>query len=210
MSKPTIVFDLGGVLIDWDRRYLYRKMFNGRTAEMAYFLDNVCTLAWNSELDAGRPFVEAIAAKIAEFPEYEPYITAYHTRWPEMVMGSIPSTVAILSELRQAGYPTAALSNWPAETFSIVKQQFDFLNWFDEVVISGDVGVVKPNPPIYQILLERIGRKPQDCVFIDDVLNNIQAAKQLGFRVIHFQSPAQLRSDLSKLRIFYDSTHVTT
>ena len=201
MSKLTIVFDLGGVLIDWDRRYLYRKMFNGRTEEMEYFLDNVCTLAWNSGMDAGRPFAEAVATKIAEFPEYEPYITAYHSRWPEMVMGSIPGTVAILSELRQAGYPTAALSNWPAEAFSIVKKQFDFLNWFDEVVISGDVGVIKPNPPIYQILLERIGRKPQDCVFIDDVLTNIQAAQRLGFHVIQFFSPTELRDELNKLSI---------
>jgi 2-haloacid dehalogenase len=200
-TKPTIVFDLGAVLIDWDRRHLYEKMFNGRTAELNFFLDNVCTLAWNAEMDGGRPFSEAIAAKIAEFPQYEPYITAYHTRWEEMTGGSITGTVQILADLRQAGYPTAALSNWSAETFPLVRPRFEFLNWFDEIVLSGEVKVNKPDPAIYYILLERINREPQDCVFIDDSLPNIQAAQQLGFQAIHFQSPAQLRQDLRGLTI---------
>ncbi len=200
-AKPTIVFDLGAVLIDWDRRHLYRKMFNGRTAELDHFLDNVCTLAWNAEMDAGRPFTDAITAKIAEFPQYEPYITAYQSRWEEMTVGSISGTVEILAELRQAGYPTAALSNWSVETFPLVRPRFEFLNWFDEIVLSGEVKVNKPDPAIYHILLERINREPQDCIFIDDSLSNIQAARQLGFQAIHFQSPAQLRSDLKKQEI---------
>ena len=201
VSKPTIVFDLGGVLIDWDRRHLYRKMFNGRPEEMEYFLDNVCTLPWNSELDAGRPFSEAIAAKIAEFPECEPYITAYHSRWSEMIKGPIIDTVAIFAKLRQAGYPTVALSNWSAEKFPVVKHQFDFLSWFDEIYLSGELKLVKPDPAIYHVLLERLDREPQACLFIDDSLANIQAAKRIGFRVIQFQSPAQLRSELISLGI---------
>lgn len=199
--KPTIVFDLGAVLIDWDRRHLYRKLFNGRTTELDYFLDHVCTLQWNGTMDAGRPFSEAIAAKINEFPAYEPYITAYHTRWVEMVVGPIDGTVEILAEIRQAGYPTAALSNWSAETFPIVQPRFEFLNWFNEIVLSGEHNVIKPDPAIYHILLERIDRQPQDCVFIDDSPSNIQAARQLGFQTIHFQSPAHLRLDLEKLGV---------
>jgi 2-haloacid dehalogenase len=201
MSKPTIVFDLGAVLIDWDRRHLYTKMFNGRTAELDYFLDHVCSLAWNAEMDAGRPFADAVAAKIAEFPQYEPYIAAYHTRWEEMVAGPIEETVSLLAKLVEAGYPTAALSNWSAETYPKVRAKLEFLNWFDEIVISGDYQINKPNPAIYDILLERIGRQPQDCIFIDDSLANIQMARQLGFQAIHFQSPAQLRLELERLEI---------
>ena len=199
--KPTIVFDLGAVLIDWDRRNLYEKLFNGRAAELDYFLDNVCTLSWNAEMDAGRPFAEAVAAKIVEFPQYEPYIAAYHTRWEEMTVGPISGTVEIFAELRQAGYPTAALSNWSAETFPLVQPRFEFLNWFDEIVLSGEVKVNKPDPAIYHILLERINRQPQECIFIDDSAANIEAAQQLGFQAIHFQSPAQLRQDLIQLGV---------
>jgi 2-haloacid dehalogenase len=199
--KPTIVFDLGAVLIDWDRRHLYEKMFNGRTDDLNYFLDHVCTLEWNGEMDAGRPFTDAVAAKIAEFPAYEPYIAAYHNRWEEMIVGPIDGTVRILAELLEAGYPTAALSNWSAETYPKVRTQFEFLNWFDEIVISGDHQVNKPDPAIYHILLGRINREPQACVFIDDSPANIQAARQLGFQAIHFQSPAQLRQDLAKMGV---------
>lgn len=201
MTKPTIVFDLGAVLIDWDRRHLYRKLFNGRTDELNYFLDHVCTLAWNAEMDAGRPFADAVAAKITEFPEYESYITAYHARWSEMIVGPISGTVEIFAELRQAGYPMAALSNWSAETFPIVQPQFEFLSWFDEVVVSGDLKLIKPDPAIYHILLDRIGRNAGDCVFIDDSLANIVAAQQLGFQAIHFHSPTQLRQDLAKMGV---------
>ena len=199
--KLTIVFDLGAVLIDWDRRHLFQKLFNGRTTELNYFLDNVCTLAWNAEMDAGRPFTEAVAAKIVEFPQYEPYITAYHARWEEMTVGPISGTVEIFAELRQAGYPTAALSNWSAETFPLVQPRFEFLNWFDEIILSGAVKVNKPDPAIYHILLERLNRQPQECVFIDDSLPNIAAAQHLNFQAIHFQSPAQLRSELVSLGI---------
>lgn len=199
--KPTIVFDLGAVLIDWDRRHLYEKMFNGRTDDLNYFLDHVCTLEWNGEMDAGRPFADAVADKIAEFPAYEPYIAAYHNRWEEMIVGPIDGTVRILAELLEASYPTAALSNWSAETFPIVQHQFEFLTWFDEVVLSGDVKRIKPDPAIFHILLERVARDASDCVFIDDTQANVKAAQQLGFRAIHFQSPAQLRQDLAKMGV---------
>ena len=121
VSKPTIVFDLGGVLFDWNPRYLFRKMFNGRYHEMAYFLKNVCIPESNGEMDKGRPFAEAVAAKITEFPKYQPYIPAYHIRWPEMIAGAIDSTVAILSEFYHARYQTVALSNWPLGTFSMIQ-----------------------------------------------------------------------------------------
>jgi 2-haloacid dehalogenase len=201
MSSPTIVFDLGGVLIDWNPRYLFCKMFNGCTEEMENFLENVCTLQWNSALDTEPSFDTAVADKIVEFPDYEPYITAYHSRWPEMIGGPILDSVAIFDDLRQAHFPTAALSNWPPETFQTVKQNLHFLNWFDEVILSSEVQMAKPDPQIYHVLLNRLGRRSQECVFIDDSIANIQSARQLGFQVIHFQSPNQLRSALSKLGI---------
>ncbi|MCP4426982.1 MAG: HAD family phosphatase [Chloroflexi bacterium] len=196
MKKTAIVFDLGGVLIDWESRHLYRKMFDGNTAEMEYFLSEICPLTWNAELDAGRPFAEAVAAKIQEYPAYEPYIAAYDARWEEMVVGPIAGTVTLLAELKTAGYPVYALSNWSAETFPIVSRRFEFLNWFEDIVLSGEVKAVKPDARIYEIMLERIGKRPSDCLFIDDSLPNIEAARALGWQSIHFQSSEQLRSKL--------------
>ncbi len=199
--KPAIIFDLGAVLIDWDRRHLYDKLFNGRTAERDYFLDHVCTLEWNATMDAGRPFAEAVAAKIVDFPNYEPYIAAYHTRWEEMIVGPIDGTVALMSRLKEAGYEVHALSNWSAETFPIVRPHFEFLDWFGEIVLSGEVKTIKPDPEIYRILLERIDRLPEDCIFIDDSAANISAARDLGFQALHFHSPARLQADLTALGI---------
>jgi 2-haloacid dehalogenase len=197
--KPAIVFDLGGVLIDWDPRHLYRKMFNGNRAEMDYFLSEVCPMRWNAELDGGRPFAEAIAAKIQEHPAYAPYIAAYHARWEEMVVGPVTGTVELLAELKAAGYPLFALSNWSMETFPIVRHRFEFLDWFEEILLSGMVKVVKPDARIYEMMLARINRKPQECLFIDDSLPNVEAAQALGWQGIHFQSPEQLRSDLDEI-----------
>lgn len=199
--KPAIIFDLGAVLIDWDRRHLYDKVFNGRIAERDYFLDHVCTLEWNASMDAGRPFAEAVAAKIAEFPDYKPYITAYQTRWEEMVVGPIDGTVSVMSALKEAGYEIHALSNWSAETFPLVRPRFEFLDWFEEIVLSGEVKTIKPEPQIYRILLERINRLPEDCVFVDDSAANIAAARNLGFQTIQFHSPARLQIELTALGV---------
>ena len=190
-NTSTLIFDLGGVLIDWNPRYLYRKLFDDEV-ELEYFLTEVCSLAWNAEMDAGKPFATAIAERIQIYPTYAPYIRSYQERWLEMIRGDIPGTVHILSQLRQAGHPLYALSNWSAETFPLAEEKFGFLHWFQEIVLSGKEKQIKPNAAIYQTLLARIGKEAEACIFIDDSLVNVQAAQQLGFDAIHFHSPTQL------------------
>lgn len=195
-KQPAVVFDLGGVLIDWNPRHLFEKMFNGNEAEMDYFLTVVCPLEWNEEQDAGRPFAEAIAERSEMYPQYAPYIHAYHGRWIETIRGEMLDTVAVLAELRDGGYPLYALSNWSAETFPLVKSRFEFLSWFDEIVISGQVKMAKPETAIFEYLLQRISREAEDCLFIDDNERNILAATRFGFQTIHFSTADHLRSEL--------------
>ena len=196
IHNSAIIFDLGGVLVRWERERLFRPLFNGNEAELEYFLAEVCSLEWNNQMDAGKPFAQGIAERVALFPQYREQIRAFHERWEEMIPGSIEGTVALLDELRQAGYPLYALSNWSAETYPRVCARFEFLGWFDQVLLSGEVGLRKPDPAIYRILLERVGRRAEECIFIDDTLENIHTAAELGFQVIHFHSPSQLRAAL--------------
>lgn len=194
-TKPAIIFDLGAVLIDWNPRYLYRKLF-AEEAEMERFFAETDLSNWNLKQDEGRPFAEAVAELSVQFPHYEPYIRAFHERWEEMMPGAIAPTVEILAELRKADYELYALSNWSAETYPIAQARFEFLQWFRAVIISGKVKVCKPDPRIYAHLLRIIGRPVEECIFIDDSLTNYNAAVQLGFQSIHFQSAEQLRADL--------------
>ena len=195
-KQPAIIFDLGGVLIDWNPRYLFGPMFNGDEAEVDYFLSVVCPLEWNEEQDAGRLLTAAMEERSQVFPDYAPYIQAYYTRWEEMIGGVFTGTVNILSAIRDNGYPLYALSNWSSETFPLVQSRFEFLNWFDELIISGQVKVAKPDPAIYKLLLDRIHRPPDQCLFIDDSERNILVADRLGFQTIHFSSPDLLLADL--------------
>lgn len=196
--KPVVVFDLGAVLIDWNPRHLYRKLFSDEQ-EMEYFLSEVCSPAWNVRQDGGRSFAEAIGSLVDRYPKYRSMIKAYFERWDEMVPGAIEGTVAILSELKQHDFTLAALSNWSAETYPKAEQRFEFLTWFDEIVLSGRERHVKPQPEIYHILLHRLGCSPQDCIFIDDSTPNVEMAAQLGFSAIHFTTPEQLRKDLVRV-----------
>jgi 2-haloacid dehalogenase len=198
--KPAVVFDLGGVLVDWNPRYLYRKLIEDEAA-VERFLAEVCTPEWNLKQDAGRPFAEAVEELIVQYPDQHELIRAYHLRWEETVGGPIEGTVEILAELKRAGYMVAALSNWSAETFPVARRRFDFLNWFDVAVISGEVKMVKPDPRIFELLLERLGRRAEECVYIDDVEANVRAARELGFRAIHFTSPDRLREELKRMEI---------
>ncbi|MFN0119852.1 MAG: HAD family hydrolase [Blastocatellia bacterium] len=200
MSKPAIIFDLGGVLVDWNPRYLYRKLFVSE-ADMEIFLRDICDGDWNEQQDAGRPFAEGVALLCAQHPEHTALIRAFHERWIEMVAGPIEGTVEIFRELRAAGYQIAALSNWSAETWALTRPLYPFFDWFEEMVISGHEGVIKPNPRIYQILLQRIGRRAHECVFIDDSMKNIGAARAMGFRTIQFRSPEQARRELNAMQI---------
>ena len=194
---PAIVFDLGGVLIDWNPRHLYRELFEDE-AIMEWFLAEVCHTAWNEEQDRGRAFAVAIEEAAARHPEHRPLIEAYFERWAEMMAGEIEGAVAILEALRAAGLELHALTNWSAETFPHARERFAFLEWFQSILVSADVGVVKPDPAIFQLLLERIGRTPAECIYIDDNPRNVTAAQRLGFDAIAFQSAAQLREALGQ------------
>lgn len=197
-KQPAIIFDLGGVLIDWNPRHLYRQLFNGNETKMDYFLTIVCSQEWNSKQDAGYPFSQAVADRIKLFPEYEPYIRAYFSRWEEMIKGEIKGTVKLLSNLRDNGYHLYALSNWSAETYPLIYKRFNFLSWFEEVVISGQVKMIKPNASIFNLLLNQINFSAQECLFIDDSDKNIETANRLGFQTIQFYSPDHLNLELCK------------
>ncbi len=192
----AIVFDLGGVLIDWDPRHMYRTVFDDE-AEMERFLAEIATLEWNSQHDAGRPWADGVAMLSDEHPEYAHLIELYQERWVEMLKGPIDGTVAILAQLKSTGHEIHALTNWSSETFPIARNRYDFLDWFEHIVVSGEEKVIKPDPRIYQILLDKIGRNAYECVFIDDGIKNIEAARQLGFTGIHFRRPEQLRTELA-------------
>ena len=197
-SQPnTLVFDIGGVLLDWNPRYLYRKLFDDE-AEMEVFLRDICSQAWNEKQDAGRSFAEATDELIQQYAEHAELIRAYDERWLEMISGPIEGTVALLERLHKTGYDLFGLSNWSAEKYHVAEEQFPFLHWFQAVVVSGEVKVTKPNPEIYHLLLGRVNRKARDCLFIDDSKVNIDTASRLGFHTIHFQDPKGLQEQLSR------------
>jgi 2-haloacid dehalogenase len=191
----AVVFDLGGVLIDWDPRYLYRKLLADEAA-VEEFLATVATPEWNAELDGGRPFAEGVAALTRRHPAHAAAIAAYHERWPEMLGGDLPGSVELLAELRAAGVPLYALTNWSAETFAITRQRFEFLDWFDGLVVSGEEGMVKPDPRLFRVLLDRFGLAPEATFYVDDSPANVAAARRLGIDAVRFSDPEQLRRDL--------------
>jgi 2-haloacid dehalogenase len=195
--RPAIVFDLGGVLIDWNPRHLYRKVFDDEAA-MEWFLAEVCHSAWNEEQDRGRTFAAAIEEAAARHPDHRPLIAAYFERWDEMMAGPIEGSVTILEELKAAGYELHALTNWSAETFPFARARFAFLDRFESILVSAEVGLIKPDPAIFELLLERIRRPPAECLYIDDNPKNAAAAAALGFDAIAFESPDQLRAALRR------------
>lgn len=197
----TVIFDLGNVLIEWDPRHLYRKIFTDE-AEMEYFLANVCHGAWNKEQDRGRPFAEAVQAKITEFPQYEAQIRSYHERWSEMLNGPIEENVQVLEDLRQKpDVQLYAITNWSAETFPVAQQRFAFLKYFQDTIVSGDLKLVKPDAAIYQVLLDRQPIVPEQAIFIDDTYENVVGAEALGLRGIHLTLETDLRKELEGLGV---------
>lgn len=197
----AIIFDFGNVLLEWDPRYVYQRFFPDDPEGMERFLREVNFMEWNLLQDKGRPFTEGVAILSREFPHYAHLIQAYHDHWTDSLGESLAGTVEILKELKQAGYPLYGLSNWSAETFPHARRKHDFFDLLDDMVISGEVGHVKPHPEIFQILLDRIGKPPKECLFIDDAPANIQQAQKMGFATIHFQSSEQLRDALHELEI---------
>ena len=199
MPNPGIVvFDIGGVLLDWNPRYLYRKIFDDEQ-EMDYFLTHICSHTWNLLQDAGRPPAEGVAELSARYPHYAEQIAVYHSRWLETLNGTIHDSVAILQELQHRDTPLYAITNFNQETFALCRQHFDFLNEFLGIVVSGEVKLLKPDPAIYLRLLHDYQLRAEDCVFIDDSEVNAKGAQKVGMHGIHFQSAPGLRLELQKL-----------
>lgn len=197
----TIIFDLGAVLIDWNPHYMYRTLFADEE-EMKNFLGAVCTSDWNEEQDAGRSLQEGTEALVGKFPEHEANIRAFYSRWKEMLGEPLWETVEIFKELKDSKkYKIYALTNWSAETFPIALQRYDFLGWFDGIIVSGVEKMRKPTPEFYRLLFSRHGVKPGEALFIDDNYRNVAAAEKLGIKSIHFTSAAHLREVLNELNI---------
>jgi 2-haloacid dehalogenase len=201
----AVVFDLGGVLIDWDPRHLYRTLFADEAA-MEDFLATVATSEWNRAQDAGRPWAEAVEELAARHPDRRELIEAYWRRWPEMLGGPIEPTVEILDELRRADVRLYALSNWSAETFPVARPRFTFLEWFDGIVISGEARLIKPDPRIFELLLRRFDLDAATTVFIDDHAANVDAAAAIGMRALRFVDAPTLHRDLLGLGLLADGT----
>lgn len=199
-SNTAVVFDFGGVLMDWNPYYLYRK-YLGDDREIERFLDEIGFHDWNVRMDGGRPFSTSVAELSLKYPQYTGLIRVFDERWEETNGGPIEGTVEILRDLKEARYPLYALSNWSAEKFRIVRRKYGFFDWFEAIVLSGEERLVKPDPAIFRVLLQRIDRRAQECLFIDDSPANTEVAGKLGFRTIHFQSPGQLRKALGQYGI---------
>jgi 2-haloacid dehalogenase len=197
----NIIFDLGGVLIDWNPDYMYRKLISDEN-KRKWFLNTICTSDWNEQQDGGRLIQEANTELLQAYPDYKEWIFAYYERWEEMLNGPIYGTVEIFKEIREnKKHNIYALTNWSAETFPKALQIFDFLHWFDGRVVSGEEMTRKPFRDIYEIILSRFNLEPETTLFIDDNLKNIIAAKELGIHCIHFQSPEKLREELLKEKV---------
>lgn len=198
----AIIFDLGGVLIDWNPKYVFDEDYFDSIEKRDYFLTHICTLDWNEQQDAGRSIVEATEELVKQFPDWEPSIRDYYGRWTDMLNGPITGAVDIFRQLKESGkYKLYALTNWQAGLFEIALVRYNFLHWFDGRVVSGEEKIRKPFPEFYQRLLDRYAVNPSEAIFIDDNLRNIKAAEKIGIKGIHFQSPQQLNTELNRLNI---------
>jgi 2-haloacid dehalogenase len=198
-KHSAVVFDLGGVLIDWNPRYLYRKLFAGDEPAMEHFLTHVCSPDWNIKQDEGRLLADAYALLVRDYPQHQALIEAWGPRFDEMMSGAIEGTVEILAELKARGTPIYALSNWSAETFPHAWKRFEFLRWFRGIVISGELKLIKPDARIFHHLLQKHGLSAEATVFVDDAPHNVAGAQAVGIHGVHFTEPAALRSTLMEL-----------
>ncbi len=193
---PTVVFDIGNVLVRWDPRNLYRKMFDGDDAAMEAFLTNACSHEWLLELDAGS-IAPNIASRVAAFPEYRDKIEAFDTRWLEALNGAIEENVSLFAQLKARGEKVYGITNYPADKFDLSRRHFPFYDWFDGVIVSGREGLVKPDPRIFALLLERYELRAADLLLIDDSPRNIAAAKAIGMDTVHFVLGVDLAAEFS-------------
>jgi 2-haloacid dehalogenase len=208
MKPNVLVFDIGGVLIDWNPAYLYRKLLPDEVA-VSTFLSEVCTSAWNEQFDAGVPFADGIAELAGRYPDQAALIEAYWLRWHEMLGGAVSGTAGILGRLKDAGVPVHAISNWSAETFPRAKEIYPFLGAFDVLVVSGAEKLVKPDAAIFERFLERAGVRAEECIFIDDNAANIAAAAALGFHTEHFSTAEALEAQLTALGLLAQAEKVS-
>jgi 2-haloacid dehalogenase len=201
LAINTIIFDLGGVLLDWNPMYVYKNYFDS-DEKLNYFFSNICTPDWNEEQDADRSIVDATQLRVAEFPEWEQAIRDYYGRWTEMLRGPLPETVALFKQLKESGkYKIYALTNWQASLFEIALVRYNFLHWFDGRVVSGEEKTRKPYPEFYRRLLDRYNVNPPEAIFIDDNLRNVQGGEAVGIKGIHFTNAGQLKKDLIALQL---------
>jgi 2-haloacid dehalogenase len=194
----NIIFDFGGVLIDWNPRYLYNKYFDTEE-QTSYFLQHICTSEWNAQMDAGKPFSEAIDELSAKYPKWAEAIKIYHTRWIEMIGGEIDGASELIDDLKTAGFHIYGLTNWAAETLDLCKKQYLIFDKFDGMIVSSEVQMVKPNPKIYKILLSRYSLLPDNSIFTDDSLCNISGAERVGIKGILFENISQLRTAIESV-----------
>ena len=194
----NIIFDFGGVLLDWNPRYLYKSYFNN-DEEMEHFLADICNGEWNIRQDAGRPFAEAVKELQSKFPEYAEAIQMYDDDWEKMLKCELPESIDLLKELKSMGYGIYGLTNWSAEKIGYAFANYSFFSLFAGIVVSGVEKVVKPDRKIYEILLERYSLKPGECVFIDDNQDNVDMAKVLGINAIRFDNIGNVKEHLETL-----------
>lgn len=199
MRIDTVVFDLGGVLIDWNPRYLYRKLMNNDVEKIEYFLSNICTKDWNAQMDAELSFEEGVKRLKTQYPDYSTLIEAYDESWDQMLGGAKWDVVRILEELKRKNFRLLSLTNWSAEKFPIARNRYPFLNHFEDILVSGNIGLKKPDKKFYCFFLEKYNLKKENILFIDDVEENILSANEVGIPTIHFRNAAQLRVSLNEL-----------
>lgn len=195
----AVLFDLGKVLLDWDPRYFYARYFPGDEAGLEHFVRHVVAPEWILEMDSGKPAAQAIEERSRAFPEHAALIALWPHGWPTMLRGEIAASVAILAELRGHGRRLLALTNFSTDTFPIARARHEFLGWFEDIVVSGEHGVVKPDPRIYHLTIERCRLDAARTVFVDDSPANVAAGRAAGLHALHFTTPERLRADLAAL-----------
>lgn len=191
----NIVFDFGGVLVDWNPHHLYDKYFGSRE-KAEWFLNNICLYSWNLQMDGGKPFAEGVAELQAEHPEWSEAIAIYHTRWIEMMNGEIEGMASVIRRLKMAGYGVYGLTNWSAETFPMIRDTYPVFQEFDGIVVSGEEHLLKPDAAIYKCLLERYALQAEESLFVDDNADNVVGARNVGMKAIQFTSAVELEREL--------------
>lgn len=202
-TQTALIFDVGGVLLNWSPYGVYLPFFNGDKDAVDRFLAEIGFYAWNVRMDKDWTFAQGVAALSAQFPQHAELIRAWDERWPMAINSAIQGTVDILAELKAKGHAVHCLSNWSDEKYRLTRPRFEFFEWFGEIVISGQIGLLKPDPRIFTYTLDKIQRTAAECIFVDDVYENVLGARSVGLDAIHFQSPEQLRAELNQRNIIF-------